>query len=137
MKNIGFMGGSSMVELGSASEMADFFTCFFSNLRKDRNREVLERLYKKYVRIEELDEVVQMTKDLKEDLLPDIRNKYSKYISAIEICIESAKIFYESWGNYQPLKVGRTDIPFYLDDKERPMEQYDELRQDDLPLWLR
>ncbi|WP_051237770.1 hypothetical protein [Franconibacter pulveris] len=126
-----------MVELGSPSEMADFFVFFFMNLKRDENRDVLERLYKKYVKLEELDEVALITKELKDSLLPDVKDRYLKYISGIETCIESAKLFYESWSIYQPVKVGITDVPFYLDDKRRPLEQYDALGPDDLPFWLR
>ncbi len=137
MRHVGFTGGSSMVELGSPSEMADFFVFFFMNLKRDENRDVLERLYKKYVKLEELDEVALITKELKDSLLPDVKDRYLKYISGIETCIESAKLFYESWSIYQPVKVGITDVPFYLDDKRRPLEQYDALGPDDLPFWLR
>ncbi|EMD2717158.1 hypothetical protein ACFO72_003802 [Enterobacter roggenkampii] len=137
MKHVGFIGGSSIVELGSPSEMEDFFSFFFNNLKENKNHAILERLYKKYVRLEELDEIKQITQELKDSLAPDIKDKYSKYISGIEICIESAKLFYESWNIYQPVRVGITDLPYYIDDKRRPLSQYDTLGPEELPFWLR
>ncbi|MOA65923.1 hypothetical protein D3C78_1924880 [compost metagenome] len=53
------------------------------------------------------------------------------------MCIESAKMFYNSWGIYQPLKVAVTDAPYYIEDKNRPLEQYDVLKPNDPPFWLR
>ncbi|ELW9547401.1 hypothetical protein FPV33_21735 [Klebsiella aerogenes] len=137
MKHVGFIGGSSMVELGFPSEMDDFFSFFFNNLKGNKNHAVLDRLYRKYVRLEDLDEISKITQELKGYLSPDIKDKYSKYISGIETCIESAKLFYESWNIYQPVRVGITDAPFYIDDKRRTLDQYDALSPEELPFWLR
>lgn len=126
-----------MVELGSPSEMDDFFSFCFNNLKGNKNHAVLDRLYRKYVRFEELDEINKIIQELNGYLSPDVKDKYSKYISGIETCIESAKLFYESWNIYQPVRVGITDIPFYIDDKRRPLNQYDALGPEELPFWLR
>lgn len=122
-----------MVELGSATEMIDFF----EYIKKYEDNELLDRLYKKYVRFEELDETALMVRKLKEGLSSDVEEKFSKYLSGIETCIESAKMFYNSWGIYQPVKAGVTDVPEYIQDKNRPQEQYDVLSPDDPPFWLR
>ncbi|BEH99974.1 hypothetical protein AAGU66_13385 [Edwardsiella ictaluri] len=127
MRHVGFIGGSSMVELGTPDEMADFFEFFFKSIKDDKNHAILDRLYKKYVRLEELQEINRITQGFKDSLSTDIKDKYSKYIAGIETCIESAKLFHESWGIYQPLRVGITDVPFYIDDKRRPLAQYDAL----------
>ncbi|MBN7121128.1 hypothetical protein BSU01_05290 [Erwinia billingiae] len=64
-------------------------------------------------------------------------DKYLNYFSGIEARIESAKMFYKSWGIYQPLKVAVTDAPYYIDDKNRPLVQYDTLGPNDPLFWLR
>lgn len=126
-----------MVELGTATEMVDFFNYLNRYLKTHRDSELLDRLYKKYVRFEELDETSLMVERLKESLSPDVEGRFLKYISGIETCIESAKIFYSSWGVYQPVKVSVTDVPGYIQDKNRPLEHYDALSSDDPPFWLR
>lgn len=126
-----------MVELGTATEMVDFFNYANDCLRDHRDIELLERLYKKYVRLEEIDETSLMVKMIKENIAPDVERRFVQYFSGIETCIESAKMFYKSWGIYQPVKVGVTDVPGYIQDKNRPLEVYDALGPDDLPFWLR
>ncbi|WP_428945496.1 hypothetical protein ACQK5W_05410 [Pantoea sp. FN060301] len=136
MKNVGFMGGSSLVELGSASEMIDFLSFFSKRSEKYEGNEISERLYNKYIKLEQLEKLDSIVKDIKLALSPD-EDKYLNYLSGIEKCIESAKVFYNSWGIYQPLKVAVTDAPYYIEDKNRPLEKYDALGPNELPFWLR
>lgn len=136
MKNIGFMGGSSLVELGDASDMVDFFDFFTRKLKLCGDDELSDRLYRKYIKLEQLERLDLIVKKLKATLSSD-EGKYLKYLSGIETCIESAELFYKSWDIYQPIKVAVTDVPYYIDDKNRPLEQYDALTPDDPPFWLR
>ncbi|KGM27773.1 hypothetical protein [Photorhabdus akhurstii] len=67
---------------------------------------------------------------------------FSRYFSAFLECLESAEVMYEEFKSYpdyqyEPLKVVITDMPLYLDDQHRPLEQYDALSPDDPPFWLR
>lgn len=136
MKHIGFMGGSSLVELGTASEMTDFLDFFNTRMTDHEGNEISSRIYNKYIKLEQLEKLDSVVKDIKLKLSSD-EDKYLKYLSAIETCIESAKMFYSSWGIYQPLKIAVTDTPYYIEDKNRPLEQYDALAPDDPPFWLR
>lgn len=136
MRHIGFMGGSSLVELGTASEMIDFLDFFNKKMEGNENNEVSSRLYNKYIKFEQLEKLDSIVKDIKLALSSD-EGKYLKYLSGIETCIESAKMFYNSWGIYQPFKIAVTDTPYYIEDKNRPLELYDALSPDDPPFWLR
>ena len=136
MRHIGFMGGSSLVELGTASEMIDFLVFFNAQMKDQEGNEISSRLYNKYIKLEQLERLDSIVKDIKLVLSPD-ESKYLKYLSGIETCIESAKIFYKSWGIYQPLKIAVTDAPYYIEDKNRPLEQYDVLEPNESPFWLR
>lgn len=136
MKHIGFMGGSSLVELGTASEMIDFLDFLNTKMEDHESNEISSRLYNKYIKFEQLEKLDSIVKDIKLVLSSD-EDKYIKYLSGIEMCIESAKIFYNSWGIYQPLKVAVTDAPYYIEDKNRPLEQYDVLKPNESPFWLR
>ncbi|WP_407578929.1 hypothetical protein [Citrobacter koseri] len=67
---------------------------------------------------------------------------FSRYFSAFEECIESAEVMFDTFKSYpgyryEPVKVVITDMPWYLEDKNRPLEVYDALGPDDLPFWLR
>ena len=130
------MGGSSLVELGTASEMIDFLVFFNAQMKDQEGNEISIRLYNKYIKLEQLERLDSIVKDIKLVLSPD-ESKYLKYLSGIETCIESAKIFYKSWGIYQPLKIAVTDAPYYIEDKNRPLEQYDVLEPNESPFWLR
>lgn len=136
MKNVGFMGGSSLVELGSASEMIDFLAFFSRKAERYEGNEIAERIYNKYLKIEQLEKLDLIVKNIKLTLSPN-ENKYLDYLSAIEACVESAQIFYKSWGIYQPFKVAVTDVPYYIEDKNRPLEKYDVLEPGEPPFWLR
>ncbi|MBT0731144.1 hypothetical protein [Rosenbergiella nectarea] len=136
MRHIGFMGGSSLVELGTASEMIEFLDFFNKKMGDHENNEISSRLYNKYIKFEQLEKLDSIVKDIKLALSPD-EDKYLKYLSGIEMCIESAKTFYNSWGIYQPLKITVTDAPYYIEDKNRPLEQYDILKPNESPFWLR
>ncbi len=130
------MGGSSLVELGTASEMIEFLDFFNKKMGDHENNEISSRLYNKYIKFEQLEKLDSIVKDIKLALSPD-EDKYLKYLSGIEMCIESAKTFYNSWGIYQPLKITVTDAPYYIEDKNRPLEQYDILKPNESPFWLR
>jgi len=136
MRHIGFMGGSSLVELGTASEMLEFLDFLNSKMEDNESIEISSRLYNKYIKLEQLEKMDSIIKDIKLVLSPE-EDKYIKYLSGMETCIESAKMFYNSWGIYQPLKVAVTDAPYYIEDKNRPLEQYDVLKPNESPFWLR
>lgn len=136
MRHIGFVGGSSLVELGNASEMIDFLDFFNKKMEGNENNDISSRLYNKYIKLEQLEKLSSIVKDIKFALSSD-EGKYLKYLSGIETCIESAKMFYNSWGIYQPLKIAVTDAPYYIEDKNRPLEQYDLLKANESPFWLR
>ena len=137
MRNVGFKGGSSMFEIGTPAEMVEFFNYLRGNLVSREDLEILDRLYRKYVGYDDLDKVSQLVSNLRNNSVFVFDEKYLTHLDAIEHCIESAKIFYKSWGDYVPLKVGVTDVPYYIEDKLRPLEHYDALTNDDPPFWLR
>lgn len=86
--------------------------------------------------IEQLAQLGSAVKSVNSNLSLD-EVKYLKYLSGIETRIELSKIFYNSWGVYQPLKVAVTDIPHYIEHKNHPLKQYDELDNNATPFWLR
>jgi hypothetical protein len=163
MKHVGFHGGSSIRELGSASDMLCFFLVL-SNIAglSEEDLLLLDRLIRKYLRMEELASASVMMSSAKRalsatpidmDVLKDLgwteENEYLnakgdnlaemfiKYFMAFEHCVESARGFFDDWGTYQPVQAIISDMPKYWDDAMRPLEEYDSLGPSDPPFWLR
>ncbi|WCG83206.1 hypothetical protein [Pectobacterium sp. A5351] len=72
-------------------------------------------------------------------MLSDI---FKRYFEAFLECVESAEINYQLFNSYQgyeyeAVKTVISDLPWFIEDKNRPLEQYDALGPDDLPFWLR
>lgn len=137
MKSVGFCGGSSFFELGSTSDMLNFFSYLNNLSRTERDRYLLERLYFKYVKFDEIDESCALLNELRNLCSDEFIYKFSKYFESIELCVESAKGFYEDWHIYQEVKIIITDMPYCISEMERPKEEYDALTLRDVPFWLR
>lgn len=154
MKHVGFMGGSSMFELDSPKGMMTFFEKineYVSSVdSNDRWLLLTDRLYRRYVKMEDLDETARLLIKVRSgfSLIRDIElgesslgsevtlgDTYSRYFDAFDHCMESAKIFFASWGVYQAVRVVVTDVPDFMVDKKRPLADYDSL--EGLPFWAR
>lgn len=165
MVNIGFCGGSSVCEIGSISDVKLFFESIeFFVAQKDRNKRwslLLDRLYRRYLRIEELDEAGTLMNEVKDKFSilsssevdwkmnligdrrrtlldptqPHLADVFSAYFHHFEHCVESAKLFAKSWGIYQPVKIVRTELAWFMVEKSRPLEEYDSLEGE--PFWTR
>jgi hypothetical protein len=163
MKHIGFFGGTSMFKLGSVSDMKCFFSVIERNREKLQEPNIfLDRLYRRYVRFDELD-TVEATMPLlrtifsaihtdesvlskfgwrKEETMRDLSQKnllgiFSGYFKAIEHCICMARLVRADSNKYIPLRTGVVDIPDYIYDDLRPLSEFDALGPDDPPFWLR
>ena len=163
--NIGFCGGGAICELGTISDVKLFFECVdFFVAKKDPEKNwvlLLDRLYRRYLREEELDEAASLMievqskflalpcseVDWKMDLIGDRRKTwldptqsnlaevFKVYFQHFAHCVESAKLFAKSWSIYQPLKITRTELAWYMVEKSRPVEEYDLV--DGEPFWAR
>ncbi|WP_157971499.1 hypothetical protein [Dyella sp. C9] len=138
MRNIGCCGGSSICAPGPVSDVTLFFDCIstYTAGRLDRNWSLLTaRLYRRYVRQDDLDETIGLMAEAKRvfgavpstavdwtalDGLPSSSSRlesglatlgqvFAKYFDNFDVCVASAKVFYESWKIYQPVRVGRGD----------------------------
>ncbi|UNZ53285.1 hypothetical protein [Agrobacterium tumefaciens] len=172
MKHIGFTGGSSIRQIGTVADMVLFFDCLNLFVVSENPREnwklITERLYKKYVRLEELVEtcalmerartmfekipsssVNRVSRDSFDSELynidfsvPILSDLFAKYFIGFFYCAESSSINYEEFnGNkayrYEPVMTVITDLPDYMIACQRSLEEYDLLRFEDPPFWLR
>lgn len=163
MKRVGFQGGSSIFELGMASDMV----CFFSLIREKTELSgsdllIFDRLFRRYLRVEDLKGATVFMLKSKECLSGissciieleslgwtsnsscldttclNYAEVFIKYFEGFEYCVESAKGFYEDWGIYKPVRTIVCDMPDYMVEKLRPLDEYDNLGPNDPPFWLR
>ncbi|MCE0829021.1 hypothetical protein LVQ78_23860 [Buttiauxella sp. A2-C2_NF] len=134
MKHIGFYGGSSIVELGNAEEMFLFLTFLQQSAESLEEIEVITRLFKKYLRLQDLDVMLNFLNKLCGE---NKNNNYDRYVEGLMHCIISAKGFYEDWNIYKSVKVLPTDMPDFMTERDRPLEDYEHLHVNDQPFWLR
>jgi hypothetical protein len=164
MVNVGFCGGSTMRELGSASDMKAFFNCIrltAPHLARGGDDGLLtDRLYRRYLRSEELDQasaVAQETHDTMTGMPSnsidwpslgwistatrlDISQKtaadvFAKYFKDIQYLSECAKSFEIRFKIYRPVMTIISDLPRLHIDEMRPLVEYDSLEGE--PIWLR
>ena len=171
MRNVGFTGGVSMIEVGPVNDMLLFFECLrliCVHRQPERDWSLLtDRLFKRYLRLEEADEAKTLmllaqelfTKtssqsfnwsqlsvalseselDFSQKTMADI---FSPYFRGFFKSCERAKSTHEYFKShqdykYRPIKVATTDIPYFIDEKLKPLSEYDALTDDDLPFWCR
>jgi hypothetical protein len=130
MRIIGFDGGSSLCELGPASDVVLFFDCLKTYAEQDHPEKdwslLTDRLYRRYLRVEELymasalmeqaqqifakhDAASSVNWEAKEGhagkswLNPNqstLADVFSKYFENFAHCVESAQINYETFKSY-------------------------------------
>lgn len=167
MREVGFFGGGSAFSLGPVSDVVLFFGCitsFVIPLNMDKNWSLItDKFYRRYLGLDELDDAIILMNDVKK-VFSKIRSSsiewnevmigdetkttlnprleflseiFFKYFEAFEHCVESAKIFYSTWGKYKPVRVGIANIPHFMLDERRPLSDYDNLSDTDKPFWLK
>ncbi|WP_249277398.1 hypothetical protein [Pandoraea sp. PE-S2R-1] len=161
-KHVGFCGGSSIRELGSALEVAGFFEVIEIYVTQQHPSDdwsiLTDRLYKRYIRLEELNyssnlmSKVQISlsktsiSNLRKtftfrylensiDIDQPLSEFFSNYFSSFNYCTESAILFHKSWGIYKPVRTVFSDIPDFYFEKNRNLSEYDSLTGE--PFWLR
>ncbi|MBS0057358.1 hypothetical protein [Yersinia sp. Marseille-Q3913] len=166
MKNVGFHGGHTVYEHGPAADMIVFFQCialYGKNVQTDYDFSLLtDRLYRRYLRESELIPAMDLMSTVeslfckipsnpanwimmgvdfeltKLDLnQPTLHLVFVDYFHHFYEAKESAESFLDIFKIYQPVKIVITELPWFIEDKNRPLEQYDALGPDDPPFWLR
>ena len=178
---IGISGASSVNSIGSVPDTKTFFECisiyymkrgglfdkiagYFDVAGSNKDEALLERLYRRYVRFEDLEATHAMIKkikqafiriktvnvdwsktsfeamdtklDLSKETLADV---FDKYFESFDKRINEINYFFDRYGEYHdPLRFAISDIPYHVIDTDlTPLSKYDELKEDELPLWAR
>ena len=166
---IGFTGGARIVELGTDSDMRLFFDCILYYVPPkypDQNWSLItDRLYRRYLKLEELDTAVALMKLVEKEFKQLDREAFDwskilsgqvksdldrakstlfeifvKYFEAFYECIECAIRNYEWFKSdpdykYQPVMVAYTTIPDLITYKLIPLSVFDNLQPDEKPIW--
>jgi hypothetical protein len=164
MSNIGFVGGSMIMGIGPKEGMATFYRCISDFVVPSTGKDfrvLTDRLYRRYVSIEDLDSAIDAMADVKEsfskislrqvpnlvatlgrscghdvDSNPNLGAAFSKYFEGFDICASDAKSLLRQHNTYVPLMTVVASIPEALTDySHRPLAEFDNL--EGLPLWLR
>ncbi|WP_082079831.1 hypothetical protein [Cupriavidus basilensis] len=166
MRKIGFHGGHSIYELGPAPDVALFFGCLKTYAENDHQEQdwslLTDRLYRRYLRREELDETLALMEQVRQIFAqvpaksgvewdskmigdpqkswldpyqPTLAEVFSRFFENFVKACGSAKSFVEVFNIYQPVRVVISDLPGFARDKSKPLEDYDALEGE--PFWLR
>lgn len=165
-KNVGVLAAMTLSTLGTASEVYCFFnliTWFLEGgVRASVYPSITERLYRNSIEYSELADLkndlttvkkkfekiltVNVDKALR-DCDPEggrlnweadtLGRVFLNYFDRFFDAVESTEVFLEEFAKYVPVRIGFTDVPFYIYDVKRNSEDYDRLAGDDLPYWLR
>lgn len=122
-----------------------------------------DRLYRRYLKLEELDRAKGLMGQARdgfgkvmssgfdwEELGVDSTNTrlrldgrtlsdvFAKYFESFEYCLESARLNYEAFKaepnyNYEPVRTVLSDLPWFMMEKRRPLDEYEAL--DGRPFW--
>ncbi|WP_118988332.1 hypothetical protein [Photorhabdus sp. CRCIA-P01] len=166
MKNIGFHGGHTVYEHGPASDVIVFFQCitvYAEHVQSEYDFSLLtDRLYRRYLKQNELRPAMELM-SIVECLFGKVQSNtvdwkmmevnfeltkldlnqltlnlvFTDYFRRFVDAKESAESFLNTFKIYQPVKIVISDLPWFIDDKNRPLEQFDALGPDDPPFWLR
>jgi len=162
MRTIGLLGGASVYELGTVDDVQMFFDCVdkcVMRLTGDASWTLItERLYKRYLVLEDLSLSAELMNNIKlqfeQVITTDARFKnklqgeskldldqenlaqvFSKFFDAFFSCKEEVEVFSKRFGKYEPIRIVIGDMPELVNEKVRKLEQYDNLTGE--PFWKR
>ncbi|OCG43897.1 hypothetical protein A9G28_03560 [Gilliamella sp. Fer1-1] len=168
-EDTGFCGGSSIFALGTDSDMKLFFDCISYYLLPKYPKEdwsiLTDRLYRRYLKLEELDTAESLMKLVEEEFKqldrdaidwgPILSGKaksdldrtkstlydiFDDYFYAFHQCVESAKMNHEWFKSepdykYEPVMVCMAQVPYVVDYRYIPLSVFDNLGADEKPIW--
>lgn len=141
--NVGFCGGYDVYESGTPNEIKNFFNAINELALTNQNNLdwslVLDRLYKRYVRFDDLYKTKEVIDFCKNILIKEgdseTDNEFLKYFRHFYSSLSSAISFHETFGEYRPIKIIVTDLPWCILEEKRPLNEYDQLNGE--PFWSR
>lgn len=141
---IGFSGGVNIVNVGNVDKFLSFFWVIRNSVKFSNNEEkflITDRLYKRYIKENDLERTSQIMdfvkEQFKEIFSKDIEsyNKFDGIFRAYKKSIEHVHWFNEDAGEYLPIFICISTLPYCAIDTERSLEKLD--AWDGPPFWTR
>ncbi len=155
----------TLAELGPVTDVKGFFNIVVSLLENDvrcsKYPWVTENLYRRSLGYDEAYKVKEELNSIKAELssIPsnsinwvsfgidktrtrlslgekNLSDVFKNFFEAFDEALECTEIYYKTCNEYIPIRIGCTDIPYYMDDVNRSSEEYAALGQNDLPFWM-
>lgn len=104
-------------------------------LKKFLNNYYIERLYRRYVKKEDVISTRIKIVDYYKELTKREKPFFDKLLEAFDYRIKTAEYCLEDYGKYCPLRIVSTNTVYLMLEKKIPLEDYDNLEGD--PLWMR
>lgn len=127
----------SLYSFGCYTELTDNFELYhaFQELLSINNEELLVRLYKKYVKRENVDKTVDLLKAGVSRMKGKNKKIFDSLLFAFEDGVEGSEISLRSFGKYEPLRLVVLDEPYCMLSDNISLEDYD--NNDGEPFWMR
>ena len=119
------------VVLASIVEM----NSLFQNLLSTNDSELLCRLYRKYIKRDDVDSTIQLLKSSTGKIDMSYNKLLGKLISACEKGKDYVDLCSQTFGVYKPLRLVILDEPYFSLSLNIPLEDYD--NNDGEPFWMR
>ena len=161
---IGLIGGGIINNLGTDIDMQLFFECisyYVLSKYPDQNWSIItDRLYRRYLKLEELDDAESLMKIVEKEFKqlnreavdwsnvesgeaqsdldrskPTLFEIFSRYFRSFYRCIEFALFEYNDSKFYRSIMVSITTIPDYYNYEKISLSVFDNLKPDDKPIW--
>ena len=160
---ISYYSSSVINVVGVRADVASFFeviNAFVVPRRQDVDLSIItDRLYRRYIRQDQADHAEQVMRLIEEEfsrIKPNelawkqvhidpkqsaldltkgnLAETFSKYFSKLYESLASPAYDFAHGRKYKPLRIARSDMPYFYADKERPLEAYEQL--EGTPFWL-
>ena len=129
---VGLQGASTIHVLCEA----EICNNLFDKIKSRNNSIVIDRLYRKIVRLEDVSELQSvLSRLISGDFDKTQKELIEKILKALTFFHDCAEHDLEKYGDYTPLRIMLIDLPYSVLDDNIPLEDYD--NNDGEPFWMR
>lgn len=147
---VGFVGGSLMYNLGDREAMLRFSRSVEVIASSDSEWEGMhDKIYRTFVPLADVPKAIMLMRNARK-VLDEAGDRdqieamsrhedgavFVRYFEAFEECATSSEAFFKEWGELIPVRVARVDMPAYLLDTARSLNEIAALAGGEEPYWV-
>ena len=117
-----------IITLGDSNE-------YYKLFQRVKDNELLDRLFRKYVRREDVNKTTEALATCAEDFSKSDKLRISKLKDLVVRGAKQGEYDLEDYGKYFPVRIILYDLPFSVIADDIPLEDYD--NNDGEPFWMR